>query len=235
MQLRLAGRERMLGEDRNNEATCADACTAMADLAEELAERRRFFEGIEHCPIAMLITDPTQPDNPIQLANAAFCALTGYPKSEILGRNCRFLTGPRTDPIASAKIRSAVEQRRPTLVEIVNYRRDGTPFRNGVMISPLFDASGKLRWFLGSQVDLGATETTGLVARRSDAARRVSLLSVRQRQILAKMAHGSLSKQIAWELKISEKTVQMHRANLLKRLGVRTSAEAIRLAVEAGL
>ncbi|WP_343070229.1 LuxR C-terminal-related transcriptional regulator [Sphingomonas sediminicola] len=44
-----------------------------------------------------------------------------------------------------------------------------------------------------------------------------------------------MSKQIAWDLKISEKTVQMHRAHLLKRLGVATSAEAIRLAVEAGL
>jgi PAS domain S-box-containing protein len=208
---------------------------AVVNFSEEPIERRRFFETIELSPIAMLITDPTQPDNPIQLANAAFSALTGYPTSEILGRNCRFLTGRGTDPAASAKIRSALDQKRPTLVEIVNYRRDGTPFGNGVMISPLFDSSGKLRWFLGSQVDLGATETSGLVARRSEAARRVSLLTVRQRQILAKMAHGSLSKQIAWDLKISEKTVQMHRAHLLKRLGVGTSAEAIRLAVEAGL
>jgi hypothetical protein len=49
------------------------------------------------------------------------------------------------------------------------------------------------------------------------------------------MAHGLLNKQIAWKLKISEKTVKMHRALLLERLGVKTSAEAIRLAVEGGL
>ena len=39
----------------------------------------------------------------------------------------------------------------------------------------------------------------------------------------------------AWELKISERTVKMHRALLLEGLGVGTSAEAIRMAVEAGL
>jgi DNA-binding NarL/FixJ family response regulator len=49
------------------------------------------------------------------------------------------------------------------------------------------------------------------------------------------MARGLLNKQIAWELKISEKTVKMHRALLIERLGVGTSAEAIRTAVEAGL
>jgi DNA-binding NarL/FixJ family response regulator len=53
--------------------------------------------------------------------------------------------------------------------------------------------------------------------------------------VLELMARGLLNKQIAWELKISEKTVKMHRALALERLGVRSSAEAIRLAVEAGL
>jgi len=53
--------------------------------------------------------------------------------------------------------------------------------------------------------------------------------------VLHGMARGLLNKQIAWDLKISEKTVKMHRALLLERLGVATSAEAIRIAVEAGL
>jgi DNA-binding NarL/FixJ family response regulator len=49
------------------------------------------------------------------------------------------------------------------------------------------------------------------------------------------MANGLLNKQIAYELGIAEKTVKMHRALLLERLGVQTTAEAIRIAVEAGL
>ena len=206
----------------------------MGDFQGEPFERKRFFEMIDHSPVAMLITDPTQPDNPIQLANAAFSTLTGYAKSEILGRNCRFLTGPGTDQAASAELSLAIRQERPALVELINYRRDGTPFRNGVMITPLFDPNGKLRWFLGSQVDLGM-DAGGLATRKGQAARRISSLTARQRQVLERIAQGLLTKQIAWELKISEKTVEVHRAALLRRLGVTTSAEAIRLAVEAGL
>src|SRR3954454_6472970 len=174
----------------------------------------------------MLITDPTQRDNPIQLANAAFCALTGYEKPEILGRNCRFLTGPGTDPMASSNLRTAIEQERSALVELINYRRDGSPFRNGVMISPLFDEDGKLRWFLGSQVDLGRAESHGLLSRKAEAAARISSLTARQRQVLELVAHGLLSKQIAWRLQISLKTVEAHRAQALQRLQVSTSAEA---------
>jgi len=84
-------------------------------------------------------------------------------------------------------------------------------------------------------VDLGPEHADNLRSRRSHAAAQVAALPQRQRQVLEQMARGLLNKQIAWELKISEKTVKMHRSLLLQRLGVATSAEAIRLAVEAGL
>jgi DNA-binding CsgD family transcriptional regulator len=102
------------------------------------------------------------------------------------------------------------------------------------MITPLFDDEGELAWFLGSQVELGA-ESAYLGGREAAAAAKVAQLAPRQREVLAFMARGRLNKQIAWELKISEKTVKMHRAAMLERLGGVTSAEAIRLAVEAGL
>ena len=60
-------------------------------------------------------------------------------------------------------------------------------------------------------------------------------LNVRHGEILVLMAQGRLNKQIAHELSLSEKTVKMHRALLLQRLEVATSADAVRLAVEAGL
>ena len=163
------------------------------------------------------------------------CRLTGYPEDEIIGRNCRFLAGDRTEPEATGQIRAGIRERRPVLADIVNYRRDGSTFRNGVMITPLFDEDGNLAWFLGSQVDLGNVAADPLAERRIDSAAAVQTLPPRQREVLAGMARGLLNKQIAWELKISEKTVKMHRALLIERLGVATSAEAIRIAVEAGL
>lgn len=196
---------------------------------------RKLIDSIEASPIAMVISNPRRPDNPIEIANAAFLELTGYSQEEVVGRNCRFLAGADTDPATTEQIRAALRTPRPLLVDILNYRRDGSAFRNGVMITPLFDEAGDLEWFLGSQVDLGPGAEQSLLGRRSGARLVVDALPSRQRQVLELMARGLLNKQIAWELKISEKTVKMHRGLLIDRLEVATSAEAIRLAVEAGL
>lgn len=199
------------------------------------AADRDLIDAIGVSPIAMVLSNPSRADNPLEIANPAFCDLTGYAEEEILGRNCRFLARETTGQPAQAEMRTAVSLARPVLTEVLNYRRDGTPFRNGVMITPLFGSDGELAWFLGSQVDLGDGPADALARRRAAAARKVADLPQRQREVLAGIAQGLLNKQIAWDLKISEKTVKMHRALLLERLGVGTSAEAIRIAVEAGL
>ena len=195
----------------------------------------QLLESIGLSPIATVISNPRRADNPLEAANPAFCALTGYSESEIIGRNCRFLAGELTEPWITDRIRNAISSRRPVLVDIMNYRRDGSPFRNAVLVSPLFDQEGDLAWFLGSQVDLGLDSPLLFEARRARAVSLIKSLPERRRQVLELMARGLLNKQIAWELKISEKTVKMHRALLLEQLDVATSADAIRLAVEAGL
>lgn len=97
--------------------------------------------------VAAVVSDPRQPDNPIVACNEAFMQLTGYPKEEILGRNCRFLRGERTEPQQTAMLREAVAESRPVMVELINYKKDGTAFRNAVMIAPLFDEKGELTYF----------------------------------------------------------------------------------------
>lgn len=195
----------------------------------------RLLETIELSPIATVVSNPRLADNPLEVANAAFFDLTGYSEAEVVGRNCRFLAGEATEPWVTDQIRAAIVSRRPVLVDILNYRRDGTAFRNGVLVTPLFDEDGQLAWFLGSQVELGANSPVQFDARRARAVSLVKTLPERRRQVLELMSRGLLNKQIAWELKISEKTVKMHRGLLLEQLGVRTSADAIRIAVEAGL
>ena len=193
------------------------------------------IDSIAASPLAMVITNPRLPDNPIEVANGAFCALTGYAESEVVGRNCRFLAGEQTERWVSEEIRRALNERRSVLVDILNFRRDGSAFRNGVMIAPMFDGDGELAFFLGSQVDLGENGSTALTIRQARARSMIAALPLRQRQVLEAMAKGLLNKQIAFSLGIAEKTVKMHRALLLDRLGVGTSADAIRIAVEAGL
>ena len=195
---------------------------------------QHLIEAIGLSPIPMVASNPHHRDNPIEAVNQAFCDLTGYSEREIIGRNCRFLAGEKTDEATTQRLRDAIHARKPIYEEILNYRSDGSEFVNGVMITPLFNDEGDLAWFLGSQVQLGTTPDSGYAARRARAEAQVAQLPSRQREVLAAMAKGFLNKQIAWQLKISEKTVKMHRALLLERLGVATSAEAIRIAVEAG-
>lgn len=195
----------------------------------------QLLESIGLSPIATVISNPRRPDNPLEVANPAFCALTGYSEREVVGRNCRFLAGDATEPWITDRIRAAIRSQRSVLVDILNYRRDGTEFRNGVLVTPLFDEDARLAWFLGSQVELGPDSPLQFDARRARAVSLVKSLPARRRQVLELLSRGLLNKQIAWELKISEKTVKMHRALLLDQLGVSTSADAIRIAVEAGL
>jgi len=191
------------------------------------------LQMIEASATAAVISDPRQPDNPIVACNAAFLELTGYARDDVIGRNCRFLSGPDTEPALSETLRTGIRNRQPVLVEILNYRKDGSAFRNAVMVAPIFDAEGELEYFLGSQVAL-AERPSDAATRQSVARQRIDGLSPRQREILKMMSGGKLNKQIAHALQLSERTVKMHRAALLRALGVQANADAIRLAVEAG-
>src|SRR4051812_32581509 len=102
--------------------------------------------------VAAVVSDPRAADNPIIACNDAFITLTGYSRQEIIGRNCRFLRGEKTEPEQAAMLREAIAAKRPTMVELLNYRKDGTSFRNAVMIAPLFNEDGELVYFLGSQM-----------------------------------------------------------------------------------
>ena len=111
----------------------------------------------------IIITDPRLHDNPIIFANPGFEAITGYQSEEVLGRNCRFLQGPETDPSATAELRHAVAAGIPCTVELLNYRKDGAMFWNAVTLSPVSDGAEQLTHIVGVQIDV--TERKRLEAR----------------------------------------------------------------------
>nr|AML79044.1 putative LOV domain-containing protein [Petalonia fascia] len=98
-----------------------------------------------------VITDPTLPDNPIVFASQGFLELTGYTLDQVLGRNCRFLQGPDTDPKAVEKIRKAIEKGMDTSVCLRNYRVDGAMFWNQFFIAALRDSEGAVINYVGVQ------------------------------------------------------------------------------------
>ncbi|WP_281388121.1 PAS domain-containing protein [Qipengyuania soli] len=113
-----------------------------------------FEQAMAQTRMAICLTDPYQDDNPIIFANRAFRALTGYEEEEIIGRNCRFLQGPDTAREPVRQLRSAIDTEEVTVVEMLNYRKDGSSFWNALHLGPIYDNDGKLVYYFGSQWDV---------------------------------------------------------------------------------
>ena len=129
------------------------------DPAERIGDPETYLQALREraviaTDITFTITDPREPDNPLVWVNPSFTRVTGYETDDVVGRNCRFLQGPATDPAAVAGIRAAIQERRQHTTTLLNYRKDGTAFWNQLSISPVFDGGGALVSFVGVQTDV---------------------------------------------------------------------------------
>jgi len=129
------------------------AC-AVAAFEQSLDRTDPFVAGFEDSNLAMAISDPALDDNPIIYVNAAFERLTGYRRDEVVGRNCRFLQGPLTDPRDVGALRDAVACETRIEIDLLNHRKDGSAFWNRLLVAPVFDAAGTARYFIASQHDV---------------------------------------------------------------------------------
>jgi phosphoserine phosphatase RsbU/P len=136
-------------------------------LAQQLALKDR---ALDVAAEGITIADARLPARPLIYANDGFERLTGYPVGEVLGRNCRFLQGPDSDPAAVAEIRAAIAEQRECIVEILNYRRDGSSFWNRLSITPVRDESGVVTHYIGIQSDVTARREAEEGLRRAKAA-----------------------------------------------------------------
>ncbi len=117
----------------------------------------------------IVVSDASLPDCPIIYANPAFLEMSGYSAGEVLGRNCRFMQGPGTDPDAVAVLREAVRTETRCQTLILNFRKDGTPFWNEVTVSPVRDAGGRCTHFVGIQTDVSARQYSDEARRAAEA------------------------------------------------------------------
>lgn len=101
--------------------------------------------------MSVVFSDPSLPDNPMIFVSDEFEAQTGYSPDEAVGRNCRFLQGPETNPHAIEAIRQGLKAETRFTIDILNYRKDGSPFINRLRIRPIYDGEGRLMFFAGAQ------------------------------------------------------------------------------------
>ncbi|RYC29647.1 PAS domain-containing protein [Lichenibacterium minor] len=143
-----------LRQKASNASDARDAARIIEEITGIDNGTDPFAAAVKATRMPMVISNPRLPDNPIVFVNDAFCRLTGYPREEIVGRNCRFLQGPDTDRDTVARLRAGVDNRESIRIDILNYRKTGETFWNRLLMAPVRDAQGELAYFFASQVDV---------------------------------------------------------------------------------
>lgn len=134
---------------------------------------------IEASNDGIVVAEQEGDDNILIYANPAFQRLTGYAVDDILYQDCRFLQGDDRDQPGLQAIREAVRENRPCRQIIRNYRKDGSPFWNELSITPVFNDSDQLTYFIGIQKD---------VSKEVEAVHRVRELEAEVERLKAELA-----------------------------------------------
>nr|AML79011.1 putative LOV domain-containing protein [Geranium carolinianum] len=142
-------------EDEEDESSEDERLESMDDRVKQKEKRKGIdlATTLERIEKNFVITDPRLPDNPIIFASDSFLELTEYSREEILGRNCRFLQGPETDPATVRKIRDAIDNQTDVTVQLINYTKSGKKFWNLFHLQAMRDQKGEVQYFIGVQLD----------------------------------------------------------------------------------
>ncbi|KAL8813591.1 MAG: hypothetical protein Q9200_000133 [Gallowayella weberi] len=178
---------------------------------------REASEGLAEC---FVVTDVTRPDNPIVFASEEFNRTTQYGMSYVIGRNCRFLQGPKTNQSSVRRIREATTAGREHCEVFLNYRRDGSPFVNLLMIAPLCDSRGQIRYHIGAQVDV-----SGLVKDCTDL-ESFQQLVMDQRKQQSTHQNGSVDAQKKDEFQELSEMLNMGELETVRRFGGKMHRES---------
>jgi PAS domain S-box-containing protein len=135
------------------------AGTTGRTLAERHIEAIRqhggiFVDAVRLTRMPMMVTDATLPGNPIIFANQAFVELSGYSLDELAGQDPHFMNGADTDPAAIQQYEATIDEGRDATLEILQYAKDGRPFRAMLFASPLDDGQGTVTNHFLSYLDV---------------------------------------------------------------------------------
>ena len=145
---------------RESNQMLSDAREAEQRAAEKLQEKVEQLALLgavaDKSTFGVTIADCRQRDHPLIYVNQSFCDMTGLTREQSIGQNCRFLSGPDTDPQDRASLRHAIEAGLPYTVEILNYKANGNKFWNRLTVFPVGGSPGQPDYYVGYQVDVTA-------------------------------------------------------------------------------
>ncbi|MGQ7296116.1 SpoIIE family protein phosphatase [Quadrisphaera sp. KR29] len=212
-------REREEMQQRAHEAHTRGREVAAPDREQSLREAAVLATGL-----SFTVADAREPDLPLVWVNPAFTAVTGYSFDQAVGRNCRFLQGPGTDPASTRRMREALSTGRSITEVLLNYRADGTAFWNQVAMSPVVDAAGDVTHYVGIQTDV-----SGRIA--ADAERDRALAAEQAARAEAEVANSRLQLLAEVTRQLSEVTDAAVAVDRLARLVVPALADFAVVAV----
>jgi PAS domain S-box-containing protein len=101
-----------------------------------------------------IIINPREKDNPIVYVDSRFAVFCGYTPEEFIGKNIRFLLQGKEVSQEEAKeiARDALKTRKEKIIEVMNFKKNGTPFINNFKLIPHFDPEDKLIFFVGEHI-----------------------------------------------------------------------------------
>ncbi|CAM9180844.1 unnamed protein product [Chrysoparadoxa australica] len=138
---------------------CASTASPVAPMEfqpeKELTPKdKAFVDALNGRNEMFVVADPDLPDCQLVFVSPLFCRITGYQQKEIVGTNCRFLQGEKTDKAHVKIISDAVKNKSEASLQLLNYRKDGTTFHNQFFMSNLHSTDGKHAYFIGVQQEV---------------------------------------------------------------------------------
>lgn len=158
--------------------------TSQKQMASDLSIKNT---AIDEASTAIVISDMRLNDQPIVFANKAFLNLTGYDLEEVIGKNCRMLQGAKTDPKKRQIMSDTIKNRGTLDITLVNYKKNGRPFSNNLILSPIINDADELTHYIGFQHDVTEQQRTASYLRQ--AKERAEQSAKMKSEFLASMSH----------------------------------------------
>ena len=195
------------------------ARTLTEGAIEELRQRGGVFvDAVRATRMAMVLTDPSLPGNPIVFANQSFLNLSGYGMDEVLGQQPSFMNGPDTDPKDVERFRQILESDQDGVVETVQYAKSGRRFVATVLLSAFKDDEGRTLHHFMSWADVTRrvdAEVEAADLRKAELALREG--QRRQQTILAELQHRVRNTLAVVRSIVSRTALSVHSVEDFKR------------------